>query len=385
MTKEPSPERTRRPGARTLLAVGEATGGVSHDVGNALTAIAARAALIRAEAGRPDMEEHAEAILRAARSAGEVLDRVRRLLRPADRRDLVRVEPAAVVDEAVDTVRERARSAGCRLDVDARPCPAVAGIPGELVHLLVNLATNAIDAAGAGGEVRVRAEATHAGVLLEVLDDGPGIPDDLAARARDPFVSTKGSGGMGLGLALCRRIAELHDADLVLERRPGGGTRAAVRLPPADAGIPAPRRATSLELAAIREPLRVLVIDDDEDAREALCALLDASGLRTASADGVASAWTLLDSFDPAVVITDLAMGDRRSGWDLLRSLKTRDALLPVLVTTGDASAVEDPAASQAEAVLVKPVNPGSLVARVREVAERRAGWVRVLRRGDGT
>lgn len=377
MADDPRGKQERRgPGVRTLLAVGQATGGVTHDVDNALTAIVTRAALIRAATSEPGVREHAEAILRAARSAGGVVDRVRALLRPGDRQTLVRVEPEAVVREAVEIVRPRADQAGCALRGEAPACPDIPGVASELVHLLVNLGTNAVDAAGRGGHATIRARPEGPRqVRLEVLDDGPGIPDEVIERMFEPFVSGKSPrGGMGLGLALCRRIAELHGAELELARLPEGGTVASIVLPAADAEVPRPRRSTSLELAAVREPAKVLVVDDDHDAREALAALLNASGFEVHAADGVGAAWEVLEREEPTVVVTDLALAGGQSGWDLVRQLEARDALLPVLVTTGDVRAAEDPAAARVDGVLTKPVNPGTLVARVRDVvAKRRA------------
>lgn len=106
----------------------------------------------------------------------------------------------------------------------------VDGDRGQLLQILLNLATNALDAMASGGTLSLRARAEDTQAVLEVADTGPGIPPELAARIWEPFFTTK-TEGTSLGLALARRLAEAHRGTLTLASRPGAGTTARLRLP----------------------------------------------------------------------------------------------------------------------------------------------------------
>jgi signal transduction histidine kinase len=109
--------------------------------------------------------------------------------------------------------------------------PRIPGSATELNQVWANLISNAIDAAGEGGHVTVRTFLEGTTAIVEVVDDGPGIPQNLQDRIWEPFFTTKPVGqGTGLGLDISRRIVEEHGGEITLESAPGN-TRFAVRLP----------------------------------------------------------------------------------------------------------------------------------------------------------
>jgi signal transduction histidine kinase len=148
-----------------------------------------------------------------------------------------RCDLAALVSEAVALLTPQARHAGTALEW--RP-PAEAwfldGDPGQLAHLLVNLLGNALDAAGPGGDVQLRLEESDGEALLTISDSGPGPPTDLAERLFEPFTTGK-PGGVGLGLAAARQVAERHGGSVGWERL-DGRTLFHVRLPRSPNGEP---------------------------------------------------------------------------------------------------------------------------------------------------
>jgi signal transduction histidine kinase len=126
--------------------------------------------------------------------------------------------------------KAQAKAVGMRMRVET-DLPPVRGYGGELNQVWANLLDNALDAATERGEVEVSARREGAHVLVRVVDDGPGIPAEIASRVFDPFFTTKPLGqGTGLGLDIVRRLVRHNDGEVELESRPGR-TEFRVRLP----------------------------------------------------------------------------------------------------------------------------------------------------------
>ncbi|GAB6064142.1 two-component system sensor histidine kinase NtrB [Deferrisoma palaeochoriense] len=141
-------------------------------------------------------------------------------------------DPGPPVRRAVELLTPVAEDACVRLEAQVPVAlPAIPHDPDRLEQVVVNLLQNAVEAAGAGGEVRVRVWTEADGVVLEVADTGPGVPEEIAPRLFEPFVSGKPGRGRGLGLAVCREIVEAHGGQVSWESEPGRGTRFRVRLP----------------------------------------------------------------------------------------------------------------------------------------------------------
>ena len=138
------------------------------------------------------------------------------------------VDLGEVVDGAVAAVR---RPPGVTLELaGVAELPAVPGDPVQLRQVLVNLVENAVFAASPSGAVAVRGRRAGAEVLLDVEDSGPGVDPATRRRLFEPLITTK-ERGIGLGLALVKRIAERHGGGVAYSEREGGGARFTVRLP----------------------------------------------------------------------------------------------------------------------------------------------------------
>ncbi len=141
-------------------------------------------------------------------------------------------DPGPRVRRAVELLAPVAEDACVRLEAEVpSPLPPIPHDPDRLEQVAVHLLQNAVEAAGAGGTVRVRVWAEADAVVLEVADTGPGVPDEIAPRLFEPFVTGKPGRGRGLGLAVCREIVEAHGGRVSWESDPGRGTRFRVRLP----------------------------------------------------------------------------------------------------------------------------------------------------------
>ena len=216
--------------------------GIAHELNNPLSVVAAQAALLAEEAAGTLLAARAAKIDAAARRCGSL---VRRLIASAQRlpprREALPVSRA--VAAAMDLVGYRLAAAGVGV-TNAVPerLPPVLADPDQIAHLLANLLLNAATALEGRPEPHIviaAAEAEGGTVLLRVSDNGPGIPPELRERVFGPFFTTKPDGtGTGIGLALCRTIAQDHGGRIEADETPGGGATFVVRIPLAQASPP---------------------------------------------------------------------------------------------------------------------------------------------------
>ncbi len=218
-----------------LASVGRLAAGVAHEIGNPVTGIACLAQNLLADREDPEfVGESLEQILEQTRRISAI---VRSLVSFSHSGAVADHAPTAVelgrcVDEAVRLVR--LSHAGKQV-VIGNDCPADLATEGEhqqLVQVFVNLLTNACDASRPGGRVRIEGRRDGASAVVEVIDEGVGIPEDLLDQVFDPFFTTKQPGeGTGLGLPMVYNLVKEHSGTVSLRSRPGEGTRVTLRFP----------------------------------------------------------------------------------------------------------------------------------------------------------
>ncbi len=253
--------------AEKLASVGRLAAGIAHEIGNPLSAIGNYTELLRRRGAEPELVEG------IGREAGRIDAIVRSLLAYARPRaaERERIDPGVVARGAVDLLRSQGVLRGVEVAVSVDDqTPAVMGDGVALEQVLVNLLLNAVDAVGPGGTISVVVAPTVLGpsdsprrstdpvtgdagrrerrlsrhlpgcsdgtpaAAIVVADSGPGVPDELAGRIFDPFVTTKDPGkGTGLGLAIVQRVVEDHGGRVDLSRSREGGAAFTVTLPPA--------------------------------------------------------------------------------------------------------------------------------------------------------
>jgi signal transduction histidine kinase len=217
-----------------LATVGTLAAGVAHEINNPLGAVLVNAQLLRQELVEQDHRESVELIERGARRCQEIVQALLSYARPAQA-DRQAIDLGSLVRDTLGAAANQPRLAGLDLGTELSDVPLVFGDAGELRHLLNQLLFNAVDAVGERPEgapvVRVRVYEAGDGVVLEVADNGVGMTPEVVRRVFDPFFTTKAVGaGKGLGLSLCRRIAEKHGGTIGVSSEPGQGTRVRVVL-----------------------------------------------------------------------------------------------------------------------------------------------------------
>ena len=342
-------------------AFGEMAGGVVHDFNNALMSIIGYSDLLLQDeslaANRELVRHYLQTMNTAGRDAAQVVSRLRDFYRPREEGDVfAAVEINDLLEEIVPLTRPKwhgqALETGraIRLDLELMKVPPVRGNGAELREVFTNLVFNAVDAMPQGGTITLRTAALAEAVQIEVTDTGTGMTAEVRQRCLEPFFSTKGEQGTGLGLAMVFGIIRRHDGTLEIESAPGGGTTFRLTLPCS--------RAASAESAAVRpmldRSLRVLVVDDEANAREVITEYLRSDGHRvTTAADGdEAMRRVMNDDFD--LVITDLGMPGM-DGIHLADAVHTIDPAQAVMLLTGFAFAPERQPKS-VNCVLKKPL-----------------------------
>jgi signal transduction histidine kinase len=350
----------------TLRAMGELASGVAHHLNNLLAVVLGRLQLARAKNPPEPLDRHLELAERAALDGAEVVRRMRGFSRGQPTADLEPVDLNRIADEVIELTRPRwqdeAQMRGVRIEtrLEGGTIPAVSGETAALREVLMNLIMNAIDALPEGGVITVRTSAVGDSVQCEVIDTGVGMPSDVQRRALEPFFTTKGFQSTGLGLSVTYGIIRRHGGELLIDSKPGEGTRVRMRLPQAGASAAA-RRARQPD--DVTSPLRILVVDDEREVRDVVAEILAAQGHEVVQAAGGPEGLAYLDRGVPLdLVLTDLGMPGM-TGWEVARAAKARRPKLRVGLLTGwgeqPFAKPEDRAA--ADFVIAKPVTVDGL------------------------
>ena len=305
--------------------------------------------------------------------------------------EMKRVHLAAVVDAAVEGVRPTAEAKGIRLrfapdEMD----PTVHGDKDRLQQVMDNLLANAIKFTSKGGSIDVRLERSGGEARITVSDTGIGISEEALSEIFERFrqvdtSSTRQYGGLGLGLAIVRNLVELHGGKVAAESAGAGhGSAFTIALPvlPSNTYVAATPSAVARSGSTALEDLtgvRVLVVDDDEDARDSMATLLAACGATVVTADSAREALEVLRGEKNAqdVLVSDISMPDV-DGYALLRSIRAASpgvaATVPAIAVTAYAGPMDRELSLAAgyRFHLSKPVDERVLVGAVADLADRR-------------
>ncbi len=360
--------------AQKMESLGSLAGGVAHDMNNVLGAIMALSSIQETLAPQGSSQQRSMETITKACLRGRTL--VQGLLGFA--RQGIAEERLLNLNEVVreqTALLEHTTLQRVRLEMDLDPdLNLVLGDPAALGHALMNLCVNAVDAMPEGGTLTLRTR--NAGptlVEMEIQDSGMGMPPEVMARAMDPFFTTKPQGkGTGLGLSIVYGTVKAHRGRLDLRSTEGVGTCITIQLP---AAVWEPDSGPVAEAATpSAQPLRVLVVDDDDLLQLSLCTLLETLGHAPEAVASGEAALARLEagaSFD--LVILDLNMpGLGGAGTlPLLRQLRPE---LPVVLATGRATqqAANLAAATVAVSILAKPFSLEELKAHLSVVLRRK-------------
>ena len=309
-----------------LTALGSLLAGVAHELNNPLSVVVGQTALLEEKVDDPAIAASVARVRDAADRCGRI---VKTFLAMARQRTPVRqrVQLNEVIEDALQLLAYSLRSSGIAVERDlAEDLPPVSGDPDELTQVFTNILVNAEQAlSGVETERRitVRTRLTDAqGVVADIVDTGPGIPDDVRDRIFEPFFTTKPEGvGTGIGLSVCHGIVQAHGGTIDVTSSPEG-TAFCLRLP-VDTS-PAEEEAPVDAPAAQAGPRRILVVDDEPDVAELMAEVLETVGHDVEIANGGVAGLEALEQRDFDLIISDLRMPglDGRALWERAETLR---------------------------------------------------------------
>lgn len=355
-----------------LSALGEMASGVAHDFNNILGTILARAQLLQMKSSEPDVIRGLQIIEKAAEDGGATVRRIQDFTRVRSDRDFTTVEVGAIVDDVLEMTRssweDQAQRQGKSIAVrrDIEPGLRVLGSAHELREVFMNLVLNAVDAIPEAGEIRVSAEAADGCARIRVSDTGHGMTSDVQRRLFDPFFSTKGVKGTGLGMSIVYGILQRHGGDIRVESAPNEGTTFHMELPLTDRCEEAPAPAGVMTAPGSG---RVLVVDDEEGLRALAMDILGEAGYEVTAATGGAEAIELLGSREFDVIITDLGMPDV-GGWEVVAAARRERPDAGIILATGWGATLQAADAHErgVDRTLAKPYRMQDLLDAVRSL-----------------
>ncbi len=366
---------------------------LSHELRTPLNAILGWSQLLRSE-DMPPEEIHAglETIERNARVQTQIIDDLldmNRIISGKVRLDIQKVDLSQVISDALETVRHGAEAKGIRLQQVLDPLAGpVSGDPSRLQQVVWNLLSNAIKFTGKGGRIQILLERVNSHVEITVSDTGQGISPEFLPLVFERFRQADSStrrkhGGLGLGLAIVKHLTELHGG-AVRAKSPGvnQGATFSIALPltvvqhrddpqerqPKVQGAEQEFNPPSLK------GVKVLVVDDEPDARELVRRVLESAEATVITVGSAQEALERLIQDRPDVLVSDIGMPDE-DGYDLIRRVRAlgqdNGGATPALALTAFARSEDRQRAFMAgfQLHVAKPVEPSELVAVVASLA----------------
>ena len=296
-----------------MSALGTMLAGVAHELNNPLSVVVGQTLLMKETAEDEKTQRRAELIGNAADRCARIVKSFLAMARQNPSESLA-VDLNETITDTLEVLKYALSQSSIFVDVElGEALPPVWGDPDQLGQIVLNLVVNAqhaLDTVENDRTISVRTQqmAGSDEIILQVSDNGPGIPEDIKNRIFEPFFTTKEAGsGTGLGLALTRKIVDSHNGSIALMDNPGGGCMFTVHLPKAPA---TKEQETEQEVAAPASGYEILIVDDEADIIQTMREILEADGHHVVSAASGSEAMGHLGEQAFDAVVTDLRMND---------------------------------------------------------------------------
>ncbi len=362
---------------------------LSHELRTPLNAILGWSGLLRRATGNnpAELQKGLEIIERNARQQGQLISDlldISRIISGKIRLDVQPIDPALIIEGAIDSIRPAAEAKNLRVERTIERIDGdVTGDPSRLQQVVWNLLSNAVKFTPPGGEIRVALTSSESAVSITITDTGVGIAPSLLPHLFERYrqgdsSSTRHAGGLGLGLSIVKHLVELHGGSVVATSAgPQTGSAFTVHLPlrpPREAdAVDKPSHAASMQVDKLGTDLssaRVLVVDDEVDARNLVARILSDHGADVAIASSADEALAFLENGPFNLFISDIGMPGT-DGYTLIRKVREQypqsRRTMPAIAITAFARSEDRTRAllSGFQSHIAKPLEPAELVATV--------------------
>jgi PAS domain S-box-containing protein len=342
---EQKQQRAKAAQADKLRALGQLASGVAHDFNNALAAILGRTQLMTRQITDGKVKRNLDIIQTAAEDAAATVRRIQTFARQNTDKQFELLNVANLLRDSIEITRTRweneALMRGLNITVELKTNGDfyIAGQASELREVFINLIVNAVDAMPKGGRMLISCHERDGKIVLRFKDNGTGMSEEVRERIFEPFYTTKGMQGTGLGLAVSYGIIERHDGSISVTSEIGKGTTFEIELP-----IVEYTKAVVKETPGFIEmpSLHILVIDDEDFVRDTLADMLEALGHKVVAVDGGASAFNEMSKQHFDIVFTDLSM-PQIDGWEVAHFIRSQWNDTSIVMVTGYGAGVQSP------------------------------------------
>jgi signal transduction histidine kinase len=362
-----------------LRALGQMAGGIAHDINNAISpaALYIESLLEQDQTLNARARERLTIVQKAIAAVVQTVARLREFCRPREAQSVREaVDLNEVVRQSVDLTRARWQTMALGKGISIRTelkladrLPSVLGSESEIRDAVINLIFNAVDAMPSGGTITLETRALGTGASIEVRDTGTGMDEQTRRRCLEPFFSTKGEHGSGLGLAMVYGMLKRHGGEIEIVSEPGQGTTMRLLFAPENAlaDRPLTTAAPQPALPGKRTGIRILLADDDPVLLESLRGALAADGHQVMTADDGQSALDAFEAADKAgapfaAVITDFVMPivDGRRVSTVVNQMRPGTPVI-MLTAYGHRVNAQDDTLPYVDHILAKPTNLADL------------------------
>jgi len=359
-----------------LRALGGMASGIAHDFNNALVSVLGLSELLLRHP--EDLEDkqktkhYVEMINTSAKDAGDIVNRLREFYRHREGGEVFgMVDLNRLIEEAISLTQPKwkaqaeAKNISITVEKELQNIPLVAGNAGELREVLTNLIFNAIDAMPRGGTIVVRTHSDDRQVTLEVSDTGTGMTDEVRQRCLEPFFTTKGDRGTGLGLSMVYGIVQRHHGTVDINSEVGKGSTFIICIPHQPAK---PQSVLPSQPMKAPQHLHVLVVDDEPMVRTIIREYLARDGHAVEVADDGRDGLEKFRKGQFDLVVVDRAMPNM-SGDQVATAIRSINPTVPVIMLTGFGAMMKDAdeKPTAVDLIVGKPVTINDLRAAITE------------------
>ena len=356
--------------AKKLAALGQISSGVAHDFNNVLTGVLGRVQLIKKQTEDPRVLKNLKMIETAAHDGSATVKRMQDFARLRTDEKFIPIDVKEIIDEVLALTKPKWKNNAEIRGVIIEPVIEiekeiyVLGDPSDLKSAFTNLIFNAVDAMPEGGVLSIKAQNYDEKIVITFEDTGIGMTEDTLERIYDPFFTTKGVKGTGLGMSEVYGVIKRHRGAIEATSKIGKGTNISISLPSGERALKTDKK----EIDEDKYLSKILIIDDEEYILDMLEELLEEQGHRVTTSSSTSNGLELFQKSNFDVVITDLGMPEM-SGWEVAERIKKFNSAVSVVLLTGWALNLEAEKIKEngVDFTLQKPFNEENLYQLIRD------------------